>query len=188
MAVLRTLHWWELSVGRTTQFLLWWWAHKTTWELGEWGKSLTDIQNNYSLFILRFKSNYFESGMGFHLRYESTDQVPKWTYRMGEPGVCGGTFSLPYGIFTSPSYPHNYPDNADCVYSISQPTGNAITLKFLNFYTQKYFGTCYDYLEVRDGPSETSPLLDKLCGSAIPVPIQSNKNQLWLRWSLLTSS
>ena len=124
--------------------------------------------------------------MGFQLSYHVTDNYPKWTLRMGEPGECGGTFSLPFGILTSPSYPQNYPDNADCIYIISQPIGNAITLSFLCFYTQKWFGTCYDYLEIRDGPSEASPVLEKLCGGGwddiLPANyLQSNTNQLWLR-------
>ena len=40
---------------------------------------------------------------------------------------------------------------------------------------------CYDYLEIRDGPSEASSILKELCGNKIPDPIKSSQNQMWLR-------
>ena len=98
-------------------------------------------------------------------------------------GVCGGSFTAPCGILYSPSYPESYPDNADCIYTISQPTGPVILLNFLSMDIQIYSsGYCPDYLDVRDGASEVSPLLGKLCGSEIPAPIQSSQNQLLMKW------
>ena len=101
------------------------------------------------------------------------------TYRIGE---CGGSFTTPNGILTSPSYPDNYPDNADCVYTISQPSGTAIvlTVHSMDIYVNSS-GYCGDYLEIRDGSSAASPLLGKLCGSEIPAPFQSSKNQVWMK-------
>ena len=93
-------------------------------------------------------------------------------------GAYGGNFSDQNGIIYSPSYPSIYPDNADCTYTISQPNGHVILLNFLSMDTEE----CYDYLEIRDGPSDVSPLLGKLCGSEIPAPIQSSQNQLWMKW------
>ena len=94
-------------------------------------------------------------------------------------GKCGGTFTNPKGLLTSPSYPDNYPKNADCVYTISQPAGTAILLTFHSM--DIFFFKCYDYLEIRDGSSATSPLLNKICGNTIPAPIQSSQNQVWMR-------
>ena len=98
----------------------------------------------------------------------------------------GGHFSTNGGIIKSQSYPGNYPDNADCIYTISQPTGTVILLNFLSMDIEKYnwddIQDCsMDYLEIRDGPSTYSPLLSKLCGREIPASIQSSKNQLWMR-------
>ena len=133
----------------------------------------------------RFFANYFSSGHGFQLEYQSTIVPSQWVYRMGEPGECGGLFTFPFGSVTSPSYPDNYPDNADCIYTISQPTGNVILLKFITMYIEKkQYGTSsciYDYLEIRDGSSADCPLLDKLCGGEMPSSIQSSQNQLWMR-------
>ena len=105
-------------------------------------------------------------------------------YRFGE---CDGSFFTKNGILTSPSYPDNYPDNADCVYTISQPTGTAIVLTFHSMDIEDDIDWCpsctcdYDFLEIRDGSSAASPLLGKLCGSEIPAPIQSSQNQVWMK-------
>ena len=99
-------------------------------------------------------------------------------------GECGGNFTALNSTLYSPSYPENYPDNEDCIYKISQPTKTVILLNVLSIDTEKSSSTsmCFDFLEIRDGPSETSPLLGKLCGSDIPAPIHTSQNQLWLRW------
>ena len=94
-------------------------------------------------------------------------------YRIGE---SGGTFKIQNGILTSPSYPDNYPNNADWVYTISQPTGNII---MLTFHSMDIHSS--DYLEIRDGSSAASPLLGKIYGNEIPAPIQSSQNQVWIK-------
>ena len=128
-------------------------------------------------FIQRFISNYYESGTGFQLKYEPSN-VSNWSYNFG---ACGGNFTTPQGLITSPSYPDNYPDNADCIYIISQPTRTSILLSFVSMDIW-YHSTCrWDYLEIRDGLSESSTLLNKLCGNANPAPIQSSSNHLWLK-------
>ena len=52
------------------------------------------------------------------------------TYRIGE---CGGSFTTPSGILTSPLYPDYYPKDADCVYTISQPKSTFLTLTLDKF-------------------------------------------------------
>ena len=136
-------------------------------------------------FILRLFSNYFASGHGFQLKHESTNVTPQMIYRMGELGECGGTFTtLLSGDITSPSYPDYYPHNTDCIYTISQPNGTVIMLNLLSMDIENH-STCAscasDYLEIRDGPSDDSTLVGKLCGSVIPAPIQSTQNQMWMK-------
>merc|ERR1711879_35006 len=81
-------------------------------------------------------------------------------------------FSTTGGVIASPSYPNRYPTNIDCIYTISQPTGTVILLNFLsvdircNGDKDFRYGTA-DYLEIRNGPSAESPLLDKICGNEI---------------------
>ena len=137
--------------------------------------------------MCRFKSNAFLNGPGFILRYESTDEL-KWSFNAG---TCGGNFTTPIGILTSPQYPNYYPKNADCVYTISQPEDNYVILTFLLFSTHKferptckdgfYHGQTSDYLEIRDGNHEKSPLLARVCGTELPSPILSTQNKVWMR-------
>ena len=37
-------------------------------------------------------------------------------------------------------------------------------------------------LQVRDGTSETDPLIGKYCGSTLPAPITSRSSSLWIRF------
>ena len=110
--------------------------------------------------------------------------------------MCGSVcrdYSSPNGILRSPYYPAPYTEDTDCVYTISQHSGTYIMLRILyidinnsyyDFFNWDYVSdnTCgTDYLEIRDGQSEQSSLLDKICGTDIPAPIQSTQNHMWLR-------
>ena len=170
-----------------------------------WERKQQDIFTIFTIgqfFILRFISN-FGSGLGFrnpskpsslqndsdtHLlgfqfEYESTN-VSQWSYGSG---ACGGSFTTPNSILAFPSHQDNYPDNVNCIYTISQQTNTVILLNFLSMdiqiCTHNWCDPCFfDYLEIRDGPSADSSLLERLCGSEIPAPIQSSQNHLWIRW------
>ena len=53
------------------------------------------------------------------------------TNNIAHSGTCGGEFTDANGHLSSPSYPDNYPSNADCIYTFSQPTGSVILLNFV---------------------------------------------------------
>lgn len=48
--------------------------------------------------------------------------------------ACGGSIELsdndPPGYITSPNYPQNYPQNIDCIWVITVPTGEAVQIDF----------------------------------------------------------
>ena len=102
-------------------------------------------------------------------------------------GVCGGYLNTASGVLTSPSYPREYPENAECVYSISQPNDTYVTITILSFNLHdEYPYACgsasgYDYIEIRDGSSKDSPLMEKFCGRNIPASLQSTQNKMWIR-------
>ena len=132
-------------------------------------------------------SNYFLNGIGFKLSYEST-YATQWSYSSGN---CGGSFTTPYGFLSSPSYPKEYPDNLDCIYTISQPMAANIDLKIRMF--DLFEGGCastsrtykYDYLEIRGGLTNKSLLIGKFCGSIAPFHIQVKANNVWMKWVYL---
>lgn len=47
---------------------------------------------------------------------------------------------------------------------------------------ERHDSCAYDYLEVRDGNSENSPLLGRFCGYDKPDDIKTSSNQLWMKF------
>ena len=67
---------------------------------------------------------------------------------------------------------YDYPDNYD--------------YDFFEYIDMGYKGSyngmiCWDYLEVRDGASEQSPLIGVFCGYS-PVAIRSSHTNLWIKY------
>ena len=95
--------------------------------------------------------------------------------------TCGGSYGSLSGAIKSPSYPDPYPDNADCIYTISLPIGTIIGLS-TEMFDIEYGSSCsFDSLEIRNGGSEDSPTLGKFCGTDLPSSIQSTQNDMWIR-------
>ena len=114
---------------------------------------------------------------GFQIEYSSSTDVNQWSFSNGS---CGGHFTTPNGLLTSPSYPDTYPTHADCIYTITQPNGTSIKLMIQTYDVGFGLEEDSDYLEIRDGDSNESPLLGKLWSASAP-PMISTKNSMWLR-------
>ncbi|XP_009080620.1 PREDICTED: deleted in malignant brain tumors 1 protein [Acanthisitta chloris] len=96
------------------------------------------------------------------------------------PNFCGGSITNSSGTLQSPSYPGNYPDNADCVWEIQVENNFRVTLTFRDIVMQS--GTCqHDYIEVYDGPQHSSPLLGRFCSGSFPTYI-SSANMMTVRF------
>ena len=94
----------------------------------------------------------------------------------GCPLFISGKYS---GRFTSPSYPHNYPNNKNCNWHITVPDGYSVKVVFSHFSTEKSF----DYLTIYDGPSASSPLLVELSGYlSTPRGDISTGSSLWFNF------
>ena len=59
------------------------------------------------------------------------------------PGSCGYNFTDPQGNFTSPNYPYSYPNNLNCLWTITATPGDYIYLYFTYFYVQGYYYSWY---------------------------------------------
>uniref|UniRef100_A0A287ALI0 CUB and Sushi multiple domains 3 n=1 Tax=Sus scrofa TaxID=9823 RepID=A0A287ALI0_PIG len=92
--------------------------------------------------------------------------------------ACGGTMRGSSGIISSPSFPNEYHNNADCTWTIVAEPGDTISLIFTDFQMEEK----YDYLEIEG----SEPPTIWLSGMNIPPPIISNKN--WLRLHFVTDS
>uniref|UniRef100_A0A8C2WGH8 CUB and Sushi multiple domains 2 n=1 Tax=Cyclopterus lumpus TaxID=8103 RepID=A0A8C2WGH8_CYCLU len=84
---------------------------------------------------------------------------------------CGGTLRGQSGVITTPNYPAEYNNNADCTWTVLAEPGDTIALVFSDFQLEND----YDLLEVSgtDGSSQW------FTGPNLPSPIISSKN--WLR-------
>ena len=95
---------------------------------------------------------------------------------------CGGNYSGSSGVLTSPSYPNPYPELAHCIYLISQPNGTYVSISFTMMDIDCQ-GTPTDYIELRDGKTEDSLVMGRLCGNGnnIPNSMQTSQNHLRIR-------
>uniref|UniRef100_A0A493SXC1 CUB domain-containing protein n=1 Tax=Anas platyrhynchos platyrhynchos TaxID=8840 RepID=A0A493SXC1_ANAPP len=93
--------------------------------------------------------------------------------------LCGGLLSRSSGTIQSPLYPSNYPDNANCLWEIQVMNNFRIALTFRTIHLQ---GGCQnDYIEIYDGPPNTSPLLQRIC-SGYNVAYTSSSNLMTIRF------
>ncbi|XP_054878715.1 cubilin isoform X1 [Poeciliopsis prolifica] len=132
--------------------------------------SITSADNQMTLLFVTDSSL---SGEGFSASYVSINASTD----------CGESFSSPTGTFTSPSYPNNYPNSRDCTYKIIVQLNMQIMLNFTSFELEGTPPFCsFDFVEIRDGGYETSPLIGKFCGSQRPPVVVSHSNRLWIRF------
>ncbi|XP_078493855.1 CUB domain-containing protein 2-like [Ciona intestinalis] len=97
------------------------------------GKSLT----------LRFTSDSLFNMPGFNatfIEYQYIVTTPKATLLCGYDAVATSTRQP----ITSPYYPNNYPNNADCTWTITASDGMRVQLNLIRFSTE----TSYDYLTI----------------------------------------
>ena len=81
------------------------------------------------------------------------------------------------GSLSSPGYPNQYPNNANCDYQITVPAPYTINLLLRNINME----SCCDYLRVYDGTSTNASLVAAFNGnSAAGTQIQSTGNNLYI--------
>ena len=131
----------------------------------------------YVNLLCRFTSDHTNTGKGFKLEYHTVEEGG--TYHLGK---CGGNFTTPHGLLSSPSYPENYPDDASCTYIVSLPQYSYIRLTLLQVDVH-CLSPDLDYLEMRDGDSEEAPLMIRFCQKKkqIPTHMTTSQNFLWMR-------
>ncbi|XP_010016868.1 PREDICTED: deleted in malignant brain tumors 1 protein-like, partial [Nestor notabilis] len=93
--------------------------------------------------------------------------------------ICGGLLFNLSGTLQSPYYPLYYPDNADCLWQIQVENNFRIVLTFRNI--QLHGGCQNDYIEIYDGPPNTSPLLGRIC-SKYELVYTSSSNFMAVRF------
>ncbi|CDW53687.1 cubilin [Trichuris trichiura] len=150
------------------------------------GSSFTQspIVSTSSEMIIQFVSDGSISATGFSL------SVAEVQYACGNEQLRLHSRNM-VGVLTSPDYPNPYRKNLDCIWIIESPSGTRVQLDFnsdefdLESYSMDENSdmTCWsDYLEVRDGATQTSRLLGKYCGGKPPGTVKSSSNFIWIRF------
>ncbi|XP_054625925.1 CUB and sushi domain-containing protein 1-like isoform X1 [Dunckerocampus dactyliophorus] len=89
---------------------------------------------------------------------------------------CGGHLTAPTGVLLSPGWPSFYKDSLNCQWVIEALPDHAVKIHFDRFQTE----VNYDTLEIRDGPSSSSPLIGEYHGTQAPHFLISTSNFLFL--------
>uniref|UniRef100_A0A3Q3MK16 CUB domain containing protein 2 n=1 Tax=Labrus bergylta TaxID=56723 RepID=A0A3Q3MK16_9LABR len=92
--------------------------------------------------------------------------------------MCGGVLTGLSGVISSPGYPREYSNNADCSWAIHVSNNSVVTLVFLDFQLEDNEGCNFDFVALFDGPTVTHRHLGKYCGADKPPNIVTTSNQL----------
>ncbi|XP_077347020.1 cubilin isoform X1 [Lithobates pipiens] len=119
----------------------------------------------------------------FHSDSALTDRGFQINYVTSSSGnLCGGNFTDAEGFITSPSWPDAYTGDKQCIYIITQGVGDQINLRFTHLDLQSSTGCSLTVIEIRDGGSQTAPLIGRYCNSTIPAAVTSSSNTLWVKF------
>ncbi|XP_048582610.1 dorsal-ventral patterning tolloid-like protein 1 [Nematostella vectensis] len=100
------------------------------------------------------------------LEYESTSGLTNAGLQIHYTSLlfeCRGYLNSSRGSIKSPLYPDNYPNNVYCAWQIEQRPGYAVDLLFLTVDLEFAINCSRDYVEVFDGPDNSSQSLGKFC-------------------------
>uniref|UniRef100_A0A8B9K8M0 Neuropilin n=1 Tax=Astyanax mexicanus TaxID=7994 RepID=A0A8B9K8M0_ASTMX len=100
------------------------------------------------------------------------------------PEKCGGQRDASdAGYITTPGYPQEYPPHQDCRWIITAPEpSQRIVLNFNPHFELEKLDCRYDFIEIRDGSSESADLLGKHCSNIAPAAIISSGPVLHIRF------
>uniref|UniRef100_A0A8C4WNS8 Metalloendopeptidase n=1 Tax=Gopherus evgoodei TaxID=1825980 RepID=A0A8C4WNS8_9SAUR len=117
---------------------------------------------------IEFRSSSNILGKGFFAVYEA---------------ICGGEIHKDVGQIQSPNYPDDYRPSKECIWRITVSEGFHVGLTFQAFEIERHDSCAYDYLEIRDGLTEDSPLMGHFCGYEKPEDIKSSSNKVWMKFA-----
>lgn len=83
-----------------------------------------------------------------------------------------------FGRFSSPNYPHKYPVNMTCRWTIGTVPGTRILLNFTDFKVEKNKKCLYDYLVIKESRNGWGTISSKYCGHGSLKTYLSQENHL----------
>ncbi|XP_078660107.1 ovochymase-like [Branchiostoma floridae x Branchiostoma belcheri] len=140
------------------------------------GSSLpSNVVASSNIMTVRFVSDSSITETGFAATYSAVDTPPAVTPPTVTPvGSCGDiVLTGDSGTFTSPNYPSQYPNLAQCSWKISVTPGKLVQINFSSMDIEELGGCSFDYITVYDGPDASAPILRTLCGTSPRVVVAS---------------
>ncbi|KAK3892747.1 hypothetical protein Pcinc_003437 [Petrolisthes cinctipes] len=129
------------------------------------------IISTHNHLYLWFRSDHSRAYTGFNFTWNATDPV------------CGADLQgAEYGSIKSPGYPGRYPLNRDCYWTVQVTPGKRIKFHFPTLQMEHHDNCSYDFLEVRDGLTETSHSLGKFCSTTTPAPLTTSGSEALLHF------
>lgn len=95
------------------------------------------------------------------------------------PTACRNVTGSAGGFVTDGS--GEYPSSEELCWHIFVAPGQRVSLSFEFINLESSYACQADYVGVFDGTSASAPLLAKLCGTALPDPVISTSNSLYIR-------
>ncbi|XP_004617253.1 procollagen C-endopeptidase enhancer 1 [Sorex araneus] len=95
--------------------------------------------------------------------------------------LCGGEVSGESGYVASEGFPNLYPPNKECVWTVTVPEGQKVSLSFRVFDLEQHPACRYDALEVFAGAGTAGQRLGRFCGTFRPAPVVAPGHQVTLR-------
>ncbi|CAM5129636.1 unnamed protein product, partial [Eretmochelys imbricata] len=89
--------------------------------------------------------------------------TPPWPWYTTGYYHCGGHLSGSFGEFSSPNYPHYYPNNARCIWEIQVEYNHYVNLQFDQVELEPHSNCAYDFIEIYAQQPYTSTLLGRIC-------------------------
>ena len=117
-----------------------------------------------------------------HFRFLGNSDIQERGFIISYAEMCGGAYQH-NGELLSPGFP-NAAGNYDCIYTIFQSEWATTKLEIDHFDIGEWVDGCeLNFLEVRDGITDTSPLMGKFCGrlTDITSSLTSTQNEIWIR-------
>ncbi|XP_064334727.1 procollagen C-endopeptidase enhancer 1 isoform X1 [Camelus dromedarius] len=95
--------------------------------------------------------------------------------------LCGGSVTGESGYLASEGFPNHYPPNKECIWTVTVPESQTVTLSFRVFDLELHPSCRYDALEVFTGTGTSGQRLGRFCGTFRPAPLVAPGNQVTLR-------
>ncbi|XP_046553794.1 deleted in malignant brain tumors 1 protein-like [Haliotis rubra] len=135
------------------------------------------VQSSGRYMTLMFKSDTSNTYKGFRLKYFETAVSPTPVPQCGTTDLTAGTS---YQYLQSPGYPNAYPNNDQCVWTITASTSSKVVkIVVLDSVLEGGSDCPYDFVKVYDGRSTSSRMIQVWCDVMRPT-VQSSGRYMTL--------